>query len=220
MKKTLTNLIAAGMLGLASLFHVKNAQAQDKAPIIDGWFEATTGINQGPNLRLYPTLKVKEFKLDSLTDINGFFSFTKTNLSHSRLELKLGEYITLKPVATFHANPYTKKVTADANITASTDKYFGYFEVDLNPADLKNPEFFTYHNLATKIGNFGIFAMGPLKDIKSAYTELEFTAKGIRDCGISPYTRANFMKGVRPTYQVGISVNPRKIIKKFKRNKN
>lgn len=219
MKKALRNLIIAGAMGLASLLPVKNAQSQDKAPIIDGWFEATAGINQEPNLRLYPTLNIKGVKLKSLTDINGFFSFTKTDLSHSKLELKLGKYVVLKPVATFYADPYTKKITADANITVSTDKYSGFFELDLNPVDIKNPEFFTYHSLATKIGSFGLFAKVPLKDIRSTYTELEFTAKSIRDCGISPYARANFTRGVRPTYQVGISVNPRKIIKKFKRNK-
>ena len=215
--KTLGKALVGGGIILSTLLPMKKAQAQ--APIINGWFEATAGVYQGPNLRLYPTLKVKGLKLNSLIDINNFFSFTKTDLSHDKLGLKLGDHVTLKPVATFHTNPYDKKITLDANVTAFTDNYFGFFEVDVNPADLKNPGFFTYHNISTKIGNFGFFAMGALKDIKSAYTELGFTAKDIKGCGVSPYVRANLMKGVKPTYQVGVSVNPRKIIKKFKRRK-
>jgi len=213
--KTLTKIITIGSILLSSLLPIKKVQAQN----IDGWFEASKGIKQGNNLRLYPTLNVKGVKLSSLIDINNFFSFSKTDLSYDKLALKLGEHVVLKPVATFHTNPYGKKVTGDVNLTAFTDNYFGFFEVDVNPTDLKNPEFFTYHNLTTKIGNFGFFAMGSLKDIKSAYTELEFTAKDIKDCGISPYARVNLMKGVKPTYQVGASINPRKLIKKFKKNK-
>ena len=211
--KTIRALLLAGLI---SFLPIKNISAQDKEPVIDGWFEATAGIHQGPNLRLYPTLKVKGFKLNSLTDINNFYSFTKTDLSHDKLALKLGEHVVLKPLATFHANPHKAKVTLDANVTASTDNYFGFFEVDVNPADIKNPEFFTYHNLATKIGNFGFFALGALKDIKNTYTELEYTAKDIKDCGISPYARVNLQRGVKPTYQLGISANPGKIMNKIK----
>ncbi len=215
--KIRNKILGTGLLALLSLAPTKKVQAQD--PVIDGWTEVTAGIKQGPNLRLYPRVNLKGFNASSLTEINDFYSFTKNEFSHDKLELKLGEHAILKPVATFFANPYTEKITVDANVTAFTDNYFGFFEVDVNPADLENPEFYTYHNLATKIGNFGFFATGLLKDIKSTYTELEFTAKDIKDCGVSPYARVNLQKGVKPTYQVGISTNPRKMIKKFKRNK-
>ena len=213
--KTINKLLIGGGIFLSSLLPMKKVQAQN----IDGWFEASKGIKQGNNLRLYPTLNVKGVKLSSLIDINNFFSFSKTDLSYDKLALKLGEHVVLKPVATFHTNPYGKKVTGDVNLTAFTDNYFGFFEVDVNPTDLKNPEFFTYHNLTTKIGNFGFFAMGSLKDIKSACTELEYTMKDIKDCGISPYARINLMNRVKPTYQLGVSFNPRKFISKISKNK-
>jgi hypothetical protein len=218
--KRLTKILTTGAIILSTFLPANKTLAQEKEPVIDGWFEATAGIKQGPNLRLYPTLKVKGVKLNSLTDINNFYSFTKTDLSYDKLALKLGEHAVLKPVATFHANPYNKKITGDINLTAFTDKYFGFFELDVNPADLKNPEFITYHNLATKVGNFGLFATGPLKDIKSTYVELEFTGKNFKNSGISPYGRVNLMKGTNPTYQAGISVNPRKLVKKFKGAQN
>jgi len=56
-----------------------------------------------------------------------------------------------------------------------------------------------------------------LRDIKSTYAETEFTGKGIK--GISPYLRANFVRGAKPTYQVGISFKPIDLIKSFSRRK-
>jgi len=213
--KTIKTILLAGLL---SFLPMKKTQAQDKDPVIDGWLEATAGINQGPNLRIYPKLNVKGVKLESLTDINNFYILSKTDLSYDKLSLKLGKSFILKPVLTYFAVPDNKRIMAGANLAYAHEKWgYGFFESSLDPSNLKESLLITYSGLPTKIGNFGMFTLTPLNDIASTYTELEYTAKDIKDCGISPYARVNLQKGVKPTYQVGVSANPRKMIKKFKR---
>ncbi|MEK6823935.1 MAG: hypothetical protein AABY06_02765 [Nanoarchaeota archaeon] len=180
---------------------------------IDGWLEVTKGIEQGNNLRLYPSLKIKNFKASSLIDINKFYSFSKNDLTYEKAKLKINNELSLKPIGTLHTKPNETKATLDANLTYASDNYFGYVEVDVNPLDTKQPKFYTYHDFATKFGNFGFFATGKIKDLENTYVEIQFTGKSIKKSGISPYVRANLQKGVKPTYQAGLSINPRKSIK-------
>lgn len=213
--KLIDSLKRVGIKGCIALSLLSPVFAEEKPRVIDGWVESTAGVKQGPNLRLYPRVNINGIKLKSLTDLNGFYSFTKTDLSHEKLEKKLGENLTLKPVFTLHANASEKYATGDVNLNASYKNYSGFFEVDVNPLDIKKSKFCTYHNLSTKIGNFGFFATGKLRDIKSTYTEVEFTGKSIKNSGISPYTRINLVKGDKPTYQEGVSINPRNLVRFF-----
>jgi len=209
-------LTIGGGIVLSSLLPMKKAKAQ----VIDGWFEASKGIKQGNNLRIYPRLNIKGVKAESLTDINNFYDLSKNDLSYEKLELKLGKHFILKPVLTYFIDSNGKRIMGGPNISYNHKKLgYGFFELSLDPSNLKESLFITYSGIPTKIGNFGMFTFTPINDIKSTYTELEYTAKDIKDCGVSPYGRVNLMKGVKPTYQVGLSANPRKIIKKFKRNK-
>jgi len=136
-KNNLAKAVGIGLSFLLTFLPIKGEEAK----IIDGWVESTAGIEQGPNLRLYPRVNVEGTKLESLIDINDFYAFSKTDISHDKLEVKLGDNFILKPVATFHTNSYEKQITGDVNITASTNNYFGFFEVDVNPKNLKQPNF-------------------------------------------------------------------------------
>lgn len=201
-------------------------QAQDSTSVqkpktisIDGWLQATKGINKGNNLRLYPQLKIKNFNTFSLIDINNFYNFSKNDLYHEKLKINLGKNLHLKPMLTAHTNPSETKLTADANLTYAKGKYFGYFEIDVNPLDVEQPEFYTYHDIGTKLGNLGIFATGKIRDIKNTYSEIQFTGKQIKKSGISPYIRANVQNGQKPTYQAGLSFKPRDFVNRLKRDK-
>lgn len=216
-KLVMTPIIA---FGLGKGIKAQDSTNVEKSKIsFGGWTEITAGINQGNNLRIYPSLNAYNFKINTLADFNKFYSFSKNDLSHTKLEKKIGKNVVLKPVATIHTNPFEKKITGDLNLTAFTDQYFGFFEIDANPLDIKNPEFFTYHNIGTKIGNFGLFATGKIRDIKNTYVELEFTGKEIKKTGISPYARANLMKGTKPTYQLGMSFNPWNFVSKISKKR-
>ena len=145
---------------------IKDTSAKPKAISVDGWFEATKGIYQGNNLRLYPQIGIKNFKAISLVDVNNFYSFSKTDLSYEKAKVKIGKSLDLKPVLTLHTKPGETKGTINSKFTCVKGNYFGFFEVDINPLNPKEPHFFTYHDFATKFGNLGIFATGKIKELK------------------------------------------------------
>ena len=192
---------------------VQDTIAKPKTISINGWFEATKGIYQGNNLRIYPELHIKDIKANSLIDLNNFYSFSKTDLSYEKAKVKIGKNLNLKPVLTLHTSPDEIEGTINAKLTCEKGNYFGFFEIDVNPLDVKQPQFFTYHDFATKFGNLGIFATGKIKDLRNTYTEIQFTGKQIKKSGISPYIRMNAVKGSKPTYQLGISLNPKTFYK-------
>lgn len=208
--------IGALTLVLAGSLNAK-INAQDSTEIqkpktlsINGWIEGTKGINQGNNIRLWPQLNFMKFKTISLIDVNNFYSFSKNDLYHEKIKLNLGKNLTLKPQITLHTNSIGEKLTLDANLSYQKGNYFGFFEVCANQNNLENPQFYTYHNLGTKLGSLGFFATGDITDVKNTYAEITFTGKDIKKSGISPFARMNIVNKSKPTYQVGVSVNPYK----------
>jgi len=212
--KTLKKLLIGGGIFLSSLLPMKKSQAQ----IMDGWFEASKGIKQGNNLRLYPSLTIKDVNLKSLIDLNNFYSFSKTGLSYNKLKVEVGSSVEIKPTLSLFAIPEKTQFLIGPNVSYSKGNSFGFFELGIDP-NIKESRLFSYNSLGTPLGNLALFTQTSLKDIKSTYAEIEFTSKDIKDSGVSLYGRTNLMKGMKPTYQAGVSVNPRKLIKKFKRNK-
>jgi len=170
-------------------------------------------------MRLYPIVNLNGFKFDSLIDVNNFYRFSKNNFSHERLQLKINDNYTLKPAITFHTNPFEKKVSGDINLSYNWKRGFGYYEINVTPSNTKDTEFYTYDSLNMGIGNLGLFTTGKINDANNTYAEIGFTGRDIKRTGISPYLRINVQKGVKPTYQAGISVNPRNVIKRFNRKK-
>ncbi len=202
--------ILAGSLNAKIDAQDSTSVQKSKELSVSGWIEGTKGINQGNNVRLWPQLSFRNFKTFSLIDANNFYSFSKNDLYHDKINLKLGKDLTLKPMVTFHTSQNQEKITLDANLSYQKGNYFGYFELDVNQNNLENPQFYTYHNLGTKGGNFGIFATGDITNIKNAYAEISFTGKDIKKSGISPFARINLVNKSKPTYQLGVSVNPYK----------
>ncbi len=182
---------------------------------INGWFEATKGIEQGNNLRVYPEISLGNLKYNSLIDVNKFYPFGKHDFSHEKIKIQINKNYFLKPLVTLHTNNFEKKVTAGANLSYNWQKGFGFYEMAFDFQNPKNPLFFTYDALSTKIGNIALFTAGTIKDLDKTYSEVEFTGKEIANFGVSPYVRGNFQKGVKPTYQIGISVQPKKVIQRI-----
>jgi len=208
-------LLILGLISGASFLPVKaNAQT------IDGWFEATKGIKQGSNLRLYPQVNIKGFNASSFIDINNFWSMSKNDISYEKIKKELGNSFVLKPVATYFTDPNGKRIMAGPNLSYSHEKWgYGFFELSLDPSNPRKSLLISYSGIPTKIGNLGLFTSSPIDDMASTYTELEYTAKDIKGSGVSPYARINLQKGVKPTYQVGLSINPKKLIQRFNRGK-
>jgi len=204
MKKTLKNLVALITIGLASLVPAKAD--------INGWLEASLGT-PAENLRLYPSASLKSVKLQSLIDINNYWKFSKTDLLHEKVKANIGGF-EFKPIATFYTDPYDKQLMAGVNASYANDRGFGFFELSVNPSYLNKSQLFSYNSLGTKIGNLALFTQtANLKDFKSTYAEIEFNSN-IKKNGIHPYARMNLQKGVKPTYQIGISITPREVIGK------
>lgn len=215
MKKILRNIGAGVMIGALSVLPLKNANAQDIN--IDGWLEASLG-KPTANLRLYPKVNFNGLHLESLIDINGSYQFSKTDVSYDGLKTNIGP-LEIKPVATLFQDEFNgSRVMVGSNLSYSIPgKAFGFAELSINPRNIKGDSaFYTYNGviLPKNLGRIGLFTSSPTNDFKSTYAELEATGPSYK--GIAPYARVNLQKGVKPTWQVGISVTPRKF---FKRNK-
>lgn len=208
MKKRLRNLTAGIGLGLASLLPMKNANAEKIK--LDGWLETSLG-NPTANLRLYPEVGAYGINLKSLIDINGYYSFTQTDLSHEKLKanvLGLG----IKPVLTLFTDKYEKNIKPGLNISYAKGSFFGSTQIGANVSNLEDSTYLTYNGLMLpkNIGRVGVFATGKLKDMGSSYVELEATGPEISK-GFSPYARINLQKGAKPGWQAGVSINPKRI---------
>ena len=209
MKKKARNLTAGIMAGALSLLPVKNANAEKIN--VDGWLEASLG-KPTANLRLYPRINLHSFNLESLIDLNGSYQFSKTDFSYDKLKTKMGPF-EIKPVATLFQDEFNgARIMAGPNISYSVPgKAFGFAELGINPSNIRNDSaFYTYNGiiLPKNIGSIGLFTMSPINDFKSTYAELEVTGPNYK--GIAPYARANFLKGHKPTWQLGISITPKK----------
>jgi len=215
MKKILRNIGAGIMAGAVSLLPMKSANAQNAN--IDGWLETSLG-KPTSNLRLYPKINYHGLKLESLIDLNGSYQFSKSDISYDGLKTNIGPF-EIKPVATlFQDEVNGARIMAGPNLSYSIPgKAFGFAELSINPRNIKGDSaFYTYNGviLPKNLGRIGLFTASPTNDFKSTYAELEATGPGYK--GIAPYARVNFVKGKKPTWQVGISITPRKF---FKRNK-
>lgn len=205
----LKHLLTIGAITLSSILPIKtNAQS------IDGWLEATKGIEQGSNLRLYPLVNVQGVQYSALIDVNNFYRFSKNDFSHKDLESQVGP-IKLKPMLTFHASPSRKRATIDVNASYFKNGSFGFVELDKDVSNTGDWNLYSYNSLATPLGNLALFTSSSVRDLKSTYAEVEFNIRQI--FGANPYARVNLQEGVKPTYQFGISISPKKLIKKLRK---
>jgi len=206
MKSLSKLLITAGMIGLATLFPAKEAQAQK----LGGWLEATAGT-PAENLRIYPEASLWGINAKSLIDINGYSPFSKTDVSFSGLETN-SRHFTAKPVITMLKDKQDgAKMKAGLNLSYPRSKIGrGFIEASI---DIENPKskssVYTYNGITMFRGNyfFGVFTSSPSNDFSKTYVEVEMTGPKIIK-GISLYSRMNVQKGVAPSYQAGISLNP------------
>lgn len=178
-----------------------------QTPVIDGWLEASAGVNQGNNTRLYPSVQIgKKLNVSSLIDINKDFPFSKTDLKYN--VGNIGN-IKISPVLTYLENDFEQDIMTGINVSYGGPRGFGFAEI---AGTEDKSVLYTYNSLTGKLGNIALFTQSPTNDFSSTYSEIEATGKDIKGSGISPYARVNLMEGVKPTYQAGVSINPKKTI--------
>lgn len=213
MKKELKK---AKKIGKAVLLGIVLVNKPSNSQEINGWAEFSAGTPTN-NIRAYPSLNYEGVNLKSLIDRNGHFSFSKTDLSLEKLALKKGNF-KLNPLITLYSDQYTgSKIMGGLNLSYHTScgRGFGFAELGTDPRDIREGTvLYTYNsvNLPKGIGRIGVFTQGRINDLKSSYSEVEFT--GPEKKGISPYARVNFMKGQKRTHQIGVSVNPRRLLRR------
>lgn len=218
MKSLAKTLITAGIIGLATLFPTKEVHAQKLKA--GGWLEATAGTPVA-NLRLYPSVSALGINAKSLIDINGYSPFSKTDVSVSGLETNSG-YFAAKPVITaLQDKTNGVKMKAGLNGSHSFSKVFnGFAEASI---DIQNPmeksELYTYHSILMDKRHIllGVFTSSPANDFSKTYAEVEMTLPRMIK-GFSPYARINLQKGVAPSYQAGISLDPIEFYNTIKKN--
>jgi len=187
---------------------------------VSGWLEGSLGIEQGSNLRAYPTVQFGEkgLKYNSLVDFNDFYAFGKHDVSHGKLAANVGP-VTVKPVAVYNQVPGEDYPSAGVNVSYGLKNGFGFVEPNFSKG--RDPTIYTYHSkkFFDKL-TLGVFTAIPAKSPKSTYVEVEANSNEIGNSGVNFYLRGNGAKGVPLTGQVGISVNPKKTWQKIKERKD
>jgi hypothetical protein len=213
MRKSLRHLLGIGAMALsAAAASPEKAEAQEVTP--SGWLEASYG-EPTANLRLYPQLNIgnRVINLQSLIDINDYYRFSKTDLFSSKLEARFGP-VSFKPVATLFTDPDGARIMGGPNLSYAAGPMFGFAELSLDPEDVKGKSFFYTYNgviLPKNLGSLGLFTIGSITNIKPYYAEIEATGPRITK-GLSPYVRLNLQEGENPTWQAGVSLNPREML--------
>ncbi len=222
MKKNLLGLIGLGafLISFANDSKVKDSSYVAESPCynepsLKGKLEATKGIRQPNNLRLYPELDLGAIKIESITDLNNSYVESKTDVYFS--DLAKDEF-NLQPVFTHHYDRNKGNFVCNVRASKNWGDYTGFFEIGHNFSSVTPQSawnFFLENNLKTPIGNFGGRLYGNLNFLEDSNLELEWTGNEMGNSGFHPYMRINHegFDSFNPSAQIGLSWNPENTIK-------